>query len=127
MGAAASGANCINPITIAYHHLKRLRLIEDSSTDTRMPISGLLQSRDVVDVGSCRVHIEAPLALLIEREQVIAAQQNELLGAELLVIIAGQRERKLRHQWEQGPHAVSAEPICIDACARGQAQEEAMF
>src|SRR5689334_1389832 len=92
-----------------------------------MPVAVLGEAIEIVNVGARRGGRNKPTLLYLEGNRVVAGQKGKPLGADLLIIVARQSQRKLRDQRQYSAESVGAKPIGIDAGARREADGKCMF
>jgi len=97
MGAAAIAADGVDPVSVPNHNLESFRLVKNSRSNPRVPFARLLKAGKVIYYRGGKGPVQIPPLLFIQRNDIIHTEQTEIPGADFLVIIAGQGERKLRN------------------------------
>src|SRR5260221_14393534 len=127
MGSTSIRPDGINAISVADHHLESAGFVQDSDAEASVPVSRLFQASEIIYNCSGQGSIEIPALLLIQRDNVIEAEQPEILCADLLIIITGQGKGILRDHRQHGPEAIGAETVSLHARASGQTDINAVF
>src|SRR5687768_17716849 len=92
-----------------------------------MPVARLFKAVDVSHGGGGSDSGERPAILSIDRQGVLAGEQDKALGTDLLIKIPGQSERKLRCERKNAPQAVAAETVGLNARAQRHIDVEAVL
>src|SRR5262249_8178488 len=98
VGTGSVGADGIEAVGVAYHYLKGGRGVQDAASDSGMPVARLLESGQIIHHRSVSYEIRAPAMSFVEGNHAIATYEDELFGADLLIIVTRQAQREFRDQ-----------------------------
>src|SRR5882762_1356874 len=127
MRASAPGPDGIDSITVANHEFPGRCFVKNTRPNAGMPVSRLFHAVQVSYAGGSSGDINIPTLLGIERHLVVRAEKDVLSGADFLVIVAGEGERKFGDQRQERSQAIGAETIRFEARSGAQADVEIMF
>ena len=122
--ASSTGSEGIHAVAAREHKFEAVggRAIHDATTNAVEPVAGLGLAGQIINEGAGHVRVEIPALAFVERHQIARVEQHKLARADFLVIIAGQRQGKFRHQRQKSAEPVGAEPVGVHARSDGQAR-----
>src|SRR5258708_20841237 len=99
MGAAAIGADSVNPVAVTEHDPPGRGGVENAAADAAVPMAGLLEAGQIIHERGRGGDGDVPSLVPIERHDVIAADEHELFCAAVLVVITWGREPGFPSHW----------------------------
>src|ERR1044071_2504246 len=92
-----------------------------------MPVTRLLQTIQIIHARAGSIKSEPPVFLRSEWKRILSIEEDEPLGREFLVVIAGEVQRKFGDKRQHASQPVGAETICVHTVAGGGADFKQMF
>ena len=129
MRASTAVANSVDAVGVAEDDVPRLgfRPEHDAGSHARIPSARLLEAGQIIHQRRRRGKHQAPALPAVQRQRVLSTKQSKPPGAQLLKIVAGQRQWEFRHERQGAADAVSAESVGVHAGAGGQADGKIVF
>src|ERR1051325_1011477 len=83
-----------------------------SSARASVPVARLLQTIQIIHARAGSIKSEPPVFLRSEWKRILSIEEDEPLGREFLVVIAGDVQRKFGDKRQHASQPVGAETIC---------------